>query len=59
MVVVHIFHTTFQASSPASSALSIEGFVANQTTVMYLHVGAKGQYSDAAILPSEMLIHRK
>ena len=54
MVFVQIFYTTFQANSPASSALFIEGFVADQTIVVYLHIRAKGEYSDGALSPLKM-----
>lgn len=59
MVFVQIFHITFQANSPASSALFIEGFVAIQTTVVYRHIRAKREYSDEALSPLKMPIHRK
>lgn len=57
MVFVQIFHITFQASSPASSALFIEGFVTNQAIVEYLHIRAKGEYSDEALSPLKKPIH--
>lgn len=57
MVFVQTFHITFQANSPARSALFIEAFVANQTGVVYLRIRAKGEYSDEALSPLKMPIH--
>lgn len=57
MVFVQTFHITFQANSPARSALFIEAFVANQAGVVYLRIRAKGEYSDEALSPLKMPIH--
>lgn len=59
MLFVQIFHTTFQANSPAGSALCVGGFVAYQTIVVHLLVRAEGHYSDKTRPPLIVLIYWK